>query len=132
MDTTRQFSSHEAARLAGITFRQLDYWCRIGTVRPAVEARGSGSWRRWTWQQVMVLAVLARVGGHARISLLDELATVLGDWSADEWDATTLLVGESGIWTPDDGDAPPVAIAVNLAAIAREVEARAAALVVAA
>ena len=125
MNTTGHYSSAEACELADISYRQLDYWCRVGTVRSAIEARGSGTRRRWTWQQVMVLAVLARVGGHARISQLDELAAVLGDWSADEWDTTTLLVGEGGIWTPDDCDAPPVAIAVNLGAIAREVESRA-------
>ena len=45
-------SSYEVCRLAGITYRQLDYWCRTRRVVPAIEARGSGSARRFTKRQV--------------------------------------------------------------------------------
>lgn len=38
----------QAAAAAGITYRQLDYWTRVGAARPHVDARGSGSQRVWT------------------------------------------------------------------------------------
>lgn len=119
------FSSAEACNLADISYRQLDYWCRIGTVQSATPAKGSGTRRRWTRQQVLVLAVLGLVGGHVRVSLLDELAALLYDWDASTWDATTLLVGPGGVWLADEDGAPPVATAINLGAIRRMVAERA-------
>ncbi len=38
-------SANELARRAGVTYRQLDYWCRIGLLPDT--ARGSGSARRF-------------------------------------------------------------------------------------
>ena len=44
----RSFSTAEAARLTGLTPRQLDHWDRQGFLRPSVErAAGYGSARRW-------------------------------------------------------------------------------------
>lgn len=48
MDVTT-YSSAEVVSLAEVTYRQLDYWTRIGLVRPSVvDAVGSGSRRRWS------------------------------------------------------------------------------------
>lgn len=121
----RTFSSADACRLAGINFRQLDYWCRVGTIAPAVPATGSGSRRGWSVQQILVLAVLARVGGHIPISQLDELAALLLDWDSTAWGDTTLLITPDGVWHAGDTGIPAVAVAVNLRAIKRDVKARA-------
>lgn len=117
--TNRQtYSSSEACALADITYRQLDYWCRIGALVPsAAAAKGSGSRRRFTRQDVLVLAVLALVGAHLRISMLDEVGAVLRGWDASTWDDTTLLVGPGGVFLAGQDGAPPVATAINLAAI---------------
>ncbi len=53
------YSSPVAARVAGITFRQLDYWTRVDAVQPAIAASGSGSRRRWSTSDVRRLAVLS-------------------------------------------------------------------------
>lgn len=128
METTtayqRMFSSADACRLAGISYRQLDYWCRIGTVTSAVRASGSGSRRGWSAQQVAVLAVLARVGSHLPIRQLDELAALLLDWDVNAWGDTTLLVNADGVWHAGDAGTPAVAVAVNLQAILTEVRDR--------
>lgn len=52
--TTREptFSAHETCEQVGCTYRMLDYWVRTGHVRPTVEARGSGSRRRFTRRDV--------------------------------------------------------------------------------
>ena len=38
-------TTRDVCRLAACSYRQLDYWCRIGLVEPALAARGSGSAR---------------------------------------------------------------------------------------
>lgn len=62
------FRSVEAYRLTGITFRQLDYWARIGLVTPSlVEAKGSGSSRRYSYRDVLELKIIKTFldGGHS-------------------------------------------------------------------
>lgn len=53
------YSAPDACRVAGISYRQLDYWCRSGVVVPAVPATGSGSQRGYTHDQIVDLAVVA-------------------------------------------------------------------------
>lgn len=133
MDTTtipteRMYSSREACELADITYRQLDYWCRIGTMTPAVPAQGSGTLRRFTHQQVLVVTVLSLAGGSVRVSQLTELVALLLDWDPATWDTTTLLVGAGGVWLAGEPGAPAVATAVRLDAIRAMVTERAATL----
>ena len=42
------YSTDEVARHSGATFRQLDYWVRLGYVRPVRPSSGSGNARRWS------------------------------------------------------------------------------------
>lgn len=61
------YRGSEAADLAGITFRQLDYWVRTGAVVPTVEAHGSGSRRRFSLDDIVLMAVggaLGRLGAR--------------------------------------------------------------------
>lgn len=58
-------SSIEVCRRARITYRQLDYWVRTGVVEPTVDARGSGTQRRFTpavAEHVVTLARYLRMG----------------------------------------------------------------------
>jgi len=49
----------EAARVAAITYRQLDYWARTGLVEPTVRgASGSGSQRLYGYQDILVLKIV--------------------------------------------------------------------------
>jgi MerR-like DNA binding protein len=49
------------ARAAGITYRQLDYWARMGYLRPSQPAPGSGNWRRWSADERRVAVTMARL-----------------------------------------------------------------------
>ncbi len=61
-DELSGMSSPEACRRAGITFRQLDWWVRTGLIAPSVRAaRGCGTRRRWSDDDVRILAAMARV-----------------------------------------------------------------------
>ncbi len=53
------YSSPEAQRIAGISFRQLDHWTRTSVVRPAVNATGRGNRRRWTFRDLVALRAIA-------------------------------------------------------------------------
>jgi hypothetical protein len=69
--STRALSGAEAARLAGITYRKVDYWCRQGVLgeehrRPI----GSGQHRRLTALDVTALRAIERVS--------QELAALIG------------------------------------------------------
>jgi DNA-binding transcriptional MerR regulator len=51
-----------ASTVAGITYRQLDYWARTGLVEPSVRpAHGSGSQRLYSFRDVLVLKVVKRL-----------------------------------------------------------------------
>lgn len=51
-----------ACKIAGITYRQLDYWARTGLVVPTVRgAKGSGSARLYSFRDILVLQVVKRL-----------------------------------------------------------------------
>lgn len=52
------FSSDEIQELTGLTYRQIDYWCRTGVMIPSLmQANGSGTQRRWSDADLRVLLV---------------------------------------------------------------------------
>lgn len=56
------FKGAIAARAAGISYRQLDYWARTGLVEPTVrEASGSGSQRLYGFRDILVLKLVKRL-----------------------------------------------------------------------
>jgi DNA-binding transcriptional MerR regulator len=51
-----------ACHVAGITYRQLDYWARTGLVEPSVRsAQGSGSQRLYSFRDILVLKIVKRL-----------------------------------------------------------------------
>jgi DNA-binding transcriptional MerR regulator len=51
-----------ACQIAGITYRQLDYWARTDLVVPTIRsAHGSGSQRLYSFKDVLVLKVVKRL-----------------------------------------------------------------------
>ncbi len=102
----RSFSTAEAARLTGLTARQLDHWDRNGFLRPSVEkASGYGSARRYSFADVVRLRVAARLRagglGLARIRRCAEALSKL-DPAADLGKARLLVVGSTVLWARSD------------------------------
>jgi DNA-binding transcriptional MerR regulator len=59
---SQSFSTAQVARLTGLTARQLDHWDRLKFVSPSVQkARGYGSARRYSFEDVVRLRVAARL-----------------------------------------------------------------------
>lgn len=51
-----------ACQVAGITYRQLDYWARTGLVVPSIRgAAGSGSQRLYSFKDILVLKIVKRL-----------------------------------------------------------------------
>jgi DNA-binding transcriptional MerR regulator len=52
----------QVCKIVGITYRQLDYWARTDLLRPSItEARGSGTQRRYSYQNLLELKVIKRL-----------------------------------------------------------------------
>ena len=59
---TRVYRGTVASKVAGITYRQLDYWARKQIVEPSITpSRGSGSRRLYSFKDVVILAVSKRL-----------------------------------------------------------------------
>ncbi len=53
------YSGTSAAKIVGISYRQLDYWARTDLVRPTLaDATGSGSRRSYSYQDLLELRVI--------------------------------------------------------------------------
>ena len=62
LDTDGGYKGAVAARAAGISYRQLDYWARTGLVEPTVRgAQGSGSQRLYGFRDILVLKLVKRL-----------------------------------------------------------------------
>ncbi|GAC84314.1 MerR family transcriptional regulator [Gordonia paraffinivorans] len=108
-----------ACQIAGITYRQLDYWARTGLVVPSIRgAAGSGSQRLYSFKDILVLKIVKRlldtgislqnirvavdhlrkrgVEDLARITLFSDGTTVYECTSAEE--VVDLLQGGQGVF----------------------------------
>lgn len=57
-DVKRGYRGTVASKVAGITYRQLDYWARKQIVEPSITpSHGSGSRRLYSFKDVVILAV---------------------------------------------------------------------------
>ncbi len=56
------YSGTQAAKVVGITYRQLDYWARTGLVEPSIRpATGSGTQRLYGFRDILVLKIVKRL-----------------------------------------------------------------------
>ena len=89
------YSSSDVCRLAGITTRQLDYWCRNHLVWPSIQdANGSGNRRRFSPDDVLLFRLLAlcRVILHT----LNDLRPVADGWRHGAFAGKEFLVIAGG------------------------------------
>ena len=101
------FSGTQAAKVVGITYRQLDYWARTDLLRPSIsEAKGSGTQRRYSYTDLLELKVIKRLL-DAGVSLqsarraIDCLREGLGE---DLASANLVLNGDGSVLARNDED----------------------------
>lgn len=105
-------SANELCEITGVTYRQLDYWVRLGVVRPALPANGSGSQRKFSGPQVPVmrcLGQLAAVGAGA--DQLRAAFNALSGMTHREWEGRLYVSPGAHVSRKMMG---PVALALNL------------------
>lgn len=59
-ETTELFTTEQAANMAGVTVRQLNYWVQRRIVTPTVQAEGSGYRHKWTGEDIQRLVDVVR------------------------------------------------------------------------
>ena len=58
-NVVRSYTSKQAQEIAGITYRQLDYWARTDLLRPSVAAAGgSGTRRAYSYRDLLQLKII--------------------------------------------------------------------------
>ncbi len=98
------FSGRQTADIAGISYRQLDYWARTDLVRPSLaDAAGSGSRRRYSYADLVELKIVKRlldagIGLGAVRSAFTYLRDQLGE---DVASAHLVLSGSSAVLVRD-------------------------------
>lgn len=79
--------SEELARSIGITYRKMDYWCKLGYLQPLDPEPGSGYERLWPGAE---LEIARRMGRLAAAGLPLAFAAHL---ARDAWPAAELAPG---------------------------------------
>ncbi|MEI7655170.1 MAG: MerR family transcriptional regulator [Actinobacteria bacterium] len=100
------FRSPVACSVAGITYRQLDYWARTGLVEPTVrDVNGSGNQRLYGFRDILMLKVVKRLL-DAGVSLQNIRAAVtyLGSRAINDLGSITLMSDGVSVYecTSDD------------------------------
>ncbi len=96
MEASLGFRGLQACKLAGITYRQLDYWARTGLVRPSVaDAHGSGSQRSYSYRDILELKVIKHLlsGGISLQAARKAVEYLRANLREDLSNADVLVVG---------------------------------------
>jgi len=116
-------STDAARRIAGVSYRQLDYWCRQHIVAPSVPADGCGTQRRFSIDQVRAICLAGRLAEMgAPTDVRKRVVWAIEDWAADQWQGWWMVdeVGAlHGLAELEEGD---MGWLVDLAAIRNRVD----------
>ncbi len=88
------FSGRKTAEIVDITYRQLDYWARTDLVRPSLmDARGSGSRRRYTYRDLLELKVIKNLlDAGIRLESVREVFSYLRDELGEDVSSANLVI----------------------------------------
>jgi DNA-binding transcriptional MerR regulator len=96
-----------ACRVAGITYRQLDYWARTGLVEPSIRpATGSGTHRLYSFRDVLVLKIVKRLlDTGVSLQQIRSAVTHLRERGVDDLAQITLMSDGASVYectSPDE------------------------------
>jgi DNA-binding transcriptional MerR regulator len=89
----RAYRGTVASKVAGITYRQLDYWARKHIVEPSLHSsNGSGSRRLYSFKDILVLAVSKRLlDAGVNLQNVTVAISYLNQHSVDEMATITIM-----------------------------------------
>jgi DNA-binding transcriptional MerR regulator len=99
------YSGTQAAKVVGITYRQLDYWARTDLIRPSIEeAAGSGSRRQYSYRDLLELRVIKTLldAGIRLESVRDVFAYLREHVTTDIGSANIVITGNSVVLCEND------------------------------
>ncbi|RRO82723.1 hypothetical protein CXF38_00255 [Corynebacterium bovis] len=94
-------SAWPVAQIAGITYRQLDYWTRTGLVTASITpAAGSGTRRLYSFRDILINKIIASLlDAGLSLKAVRTALTTLADLGVDDLAATTLFSDGTTITT---------------------------------
>jgi DNA-binding transcriptional MerR regulator len=104
---TAGFSGPMVCRLAGVTYRQLDYWARTGLVTPSITpATGSGSKREYSYGDVLEVKVIKSLldSGLSLARARQAVSCLRTSLGADLASASLVLTDAGSVLAHSDGD----------------------------
>lgn len=104
---TEGFSGPQACEIVGITYRQLDYWASTKLLVPSLAAaKGSGTKRRYSYQDLLELKVIKRLldGGISLKNARRAIECLRDDLGADLSAANIVLMSERSVLAQSDGE----------------------------
>jgi DNA-binding transcriptional MerR regulator len=97
----------QVCKIAGITYRQLDYWARTDLLRPSItEARGSGTQRRYSYTDLLELKVIKQLldAGVSLQSARRAIDCLRDNVGGDLGSANLVLNGAHSVLAWSDGE----------------------------
>lgn len=106
MSTSETYSGKRTAEIVGITYRQLDYWARTDLIRPsAADASGSGTRRRYTYQDLLELKVIkSLLDSGIRLESVREVFAYLRDQLNEDIASANLVINGARSVVAKSGD----------------------------
>ena len=104
---TSGFSGPTVCRLAGVTYRQLDYWARTSLVTPSITAaHGSGSKREYSYSDVLEVKVIkSLLNSGISLSRARQAVECLRSALGVDLASSSLVMSDAGsVLAHDDGD----------------------------
>lgn len=98
------YSSIQAARMAGVTYRQLDYWTRNKLVSASIPSEGSGVPRRYSTLDIAVVRLVRRLSRDGlHLKAIRQVLSLVKELDANQIDNTVVVIGQ-GIMIADFSD----------------------------
>lgn len=93
------FSGTQAAKVVGITYRQLDYWARTDLLTPSLTpAAGSGSRRRYSYQDLVRLKMIKTLlDAGIKLTTVRKVFDYLHEHFADDIATAHLVISGSDV-----------------------------------
>ena len=99
------FSGTRAAKVVGITYRQLDYWARTDLIRPSLnDAAGSGSRRRYSYNDLLELKAIKKLlDAGIKLEQVRNVFEYLREHVSTDIAAAHIVIDGSSVNLYDDG-----------------------------
>lgn len=91
------FGGKQVVTIVGISYRQLDHWARTDLLRPSLcDAHGSGSRRRYSYQDVLALKVIkSLLDGGQKLTSVRKVVDRLREEGENITSANLVISGET-------------------------------------